>query len=60
MQLDTIIRTYKLWLDNKKGDIPGWAYIIALIIGLFILLLGLYVAWKSGQKQTGILEEVFG
>jgi len=60
MRLYIGLKTLKLWLDNKKGDIPGWAYIIAMVIGLFILLVAIYTAWKSGQKQTGILEDVFG
>lgn len=59
MRLYTGLKTFKLWLDSKKGDIPGWAYIIALIIGLFVLLLAIYIAWSSGRKQTGWLEELF-
>jgi hypothetical protein len=45
-------------LRSRKGDIPGWAYVIALIIGLFVLLFAIWIAAKSGQKQSGWLEQI--
>ncbi len=60
MHIYTGLKTFKLWLDNKRGDIPGWGYIVGLIIGLFVLLVAIYIAIRSGQKGTGIIEEVFG
>ncbi len=45
---------YTLW-KSKKGDLPGWTYIIALILGLFVLIFAIWIAAKAGQKQTGIL-----
>jgi len=39
-------------------EIPGWAYVIAMIIGLFLILFAIWVAAKSGQKQAGWLERL--
>ncbi|MEM4246732.1 MAG: hypothetical protein QXR48_00455 [Candidatus Woesearchaeota archaeon] len=51
-----MIRTLYSMLRNKKGDIPGWAYVIALIIGLFVLLFAIWLIAKAGQRQAAWLE----
>jgi len=38
---------------NRKADLPGWSYIVALIISLFVIALVIYMSWKS---KTTILE----
>jgi len=43
---------------NKKGDIPGWVYIIGLIVGLIIVGFFLWVSLKSQQANIGILEAI--
>ena len=45
----TIYRLIKSMLDSKKGDIPGWMYIIGLILGLFALIMIIYITVKSGK-----------
>lgn len=37
-------------------EIPGWIYVIALVIGFFVMLYAWYITAKSGQKQIGWLE----
>jgi hypothetical protein len=49
---------YSLWKNRKAMDIPGWAYVIALIIGLFVILFAIWIAAKSGSKQSGFLEQI--
>jgi hypothetical protein len=51
-----MIRTLYALLRNKKADLPGWVYVIALIIGLFVLLFAIWISAKAGQKQAGWLE----
>ncbi len=31
----------------KRGELPGWSIIIGLIIGLFVILALIYIAFKS-------------
>jgi len=45
-------------LKKKKAAIPGWGIVVALIIGLAILLLLLYVASKSSTKMSGATDIV--
>lgn len=40
---------------NKQADIPGWAYIIALIIGLCIILFAFWLFTRSGQGMVDLL-----
>lgn len=50
---------FALWKNRKAGiDVPGWAYLIALIIGLFVLLFAIWLAAKSGQTQISWLEKI--
>jgi hypothetical protein len=54
-----MIRTlYALWKSRKANEIPGWIYVIALIIGLFILLFAIWIAAKAGQSQSGFLGRI--
>lgn len=46
-----------MW-KSRKGDLPGWVYVIALIIGIFVLFLGFWIIAKSGQKQVSFLEQL--
>jgi hypothetical protein len=45
-----------LWNNRKAMEIPGWVYVIALIIGLFVLLFAIWLTAKAGQKQAGWME----
>ena len=44
----------------KKGELPGWAMIVSLIIGLFVLIALIYIAIKSkdvlGEKIDFLIE----
>ena len=42
---------------DKKAELPGWTYVVALIIGLVVILLGIWIFTKSGQ---GIVETLRG
>lgn len=59
MQLYTGLKTFKLWLDSKRGGIPGWTYIIALVIVLFVIILGFIVAGRSGKSMVELLGDLF-
>lgn len=59
MHIYTGLKTWIKLLKNKKGDeMPGWIYIISLILGLILIMIIVYFAYKSGQKQTGLLDEL--
>jgi len=45
---------------NKKASMPGWAYVVALIIGLFVIILIIWIAIKSGSTTKGYLDIVKG
>ncbi|MBW2978748.1 hypothetical protein KY304_01395 [Candidatus Woesearchaeota archaeon] len=45
-------------MNKKAMEIPGWGYVIALIIGLFLLLFIWWIFTKSGQEMVGILRGV--
>lgn len=42
-------------IKNKKADMPGWSYVVAIIIGLFVIAFIIWVAVKSGGKQVELL-----
>lgn len=43
---------------NKKGfELPGWAYVIGLVIALFVLL---FVIWLSTKSGYGIVDTLRG
>lgn len=42
-------------MKSKKADMPGWSYIVAMIIGLFVIAFIIWVAVKSGGKQVELL-----
>ena len=35
---------------DKKAELPGWSYVVALIIGFFLLLFIIWLATKSGYS----------
>jgi uncharacterized protein (DUF983 family) len=43
---------------NKRAEVPGWAYIVALIIGLFVIAFFIWVAAKSGGQQISWLSKI--
>ena len=48
-------------MKNKKAtSIPGWIYVIALIIGLFVIALIIWITVKSGGKMSGFLDILKG
>ncbi len=47
---------YMLFAKDKRADLPGWSYVIALIIGLFVIAFLIWLAIKSTGKQVDILE----
>jgi len=48
---------FELW-KNKKGDIPGWGYVIALILGLFLIFVGIFLFYQGGKGQVGLFEQL--
>lgn len=38
-----------------KGEIPGWAFVIGLILGLFALVFLIWLAVKSGKTSSELL-----
>ena len=48
--------TVKSFLNQKKASLPGWAYIVALIIGLFVIAFLIWLAVKATGKQIEILD----
>jgi hypothetical protein len=47
-----MLSSYRL---NKKGDMPGWGYVVALIIMLAFIIVGLIIMYSSGKGMTDIL-----
>jgi len=43
---------------NKKAQVPGWIYIIGLIIGLFVIAFFIWVTVKSGGAQSDWLGKI--
>ena len=43
---------------NKKADLPGWSYVIALVIGIALLLLVIWLSNKSGQGIVETLKSI--
>lgn len=49
-------RRLKQLFNSKLGqELPGWAYVVALIIGLFALIFIIWFAVKSGKFTVGQL-----
>lgn len=43
----------KCMLDSKLGqELPGWTYIVGLILGLFVLAFLIWLAVKSGKLSV--------
>ena len=40
---------------NKKADMPGWSYVVGLIIGLFVIALIIFIATKSKDSILKLL-----
>ncbi|MBW3001719.1 hypothetical protein KY338_00995 [Candidatus Woesearchaeota archaeon] len=45
---------------NKKAEMPGWAYVVALIIGLLVIILIIWIATKSSSTTKGYLDIIKG
>lgn len=46
---------------NKKGfELPGWAYVIGLVIALFVILFVLWLSTKSGYSMVDTLRGLKG
>ena len=46
--------------SKKAMDLPGWGYVIALIIGLFVIGLIVWVTIKSGGNMRNWLDVLKG
>jgi hypothetical protein len=42
---------------DKKAELPGWAYVVALIIGFFVLL---FVIWLATKSSYSIVDQLRG
>ncbi len=42
------------WLNRKAQDLPGWGYVVALILGLFLILFLIWLAVKSGNASVDL------
>lgn len=43
---------------GKKADIPGWALIVALIIGILGLIFLIWLAIRSGRAGVDVLDMI--
>ncbi len=41
---------------NKKADLPGWSYVVAFIISLFVIALVVYISLKSKGTILDLLK----
>ena len=39
-------------------DIPGWAYVVAFVIGLFFLVLAIWFIGKASHQQIEVLGKI--
>ncbi len=51
---------YLIKMNKKAFELPGWAYVVALIIGLFVILFAWWLFTKSGQGMVDILRSIKG
>ncbi|MBS3148886.1 hypothetical protein J4219_08465 [Candidatus Woesearchaeota archaeon] len=52
-------RRLKQLFENRLGqELPGWAFVVALIIGLFALIFIIWLAVKSGKTTVGQLGSI--
>ena len=47
-------------MKNKKASMPGWVYVVGIIIGLFVLMLIIWVSVKSKGHTEGLLSAFKG
>ena len=47
------MRTIYRLINRKAQELPGWAYIVGMILGLFAIILLIWIAVKSGQAGAG-------
>ncbi|MEM4263951.1 MAG: hypothetical protein QW666_03610 [Candidatus Woesearchaeota archaeon] len=45
-------------MKNKKADIPVWGYIVALILGLLVLALIIWISIKSKGGMLGTISQI--
>ncbi len=44
---------------NKRGETPGWVYVIAFILGLLLVVIVGYIIGKSAGVQVDILGDIW-
>jgi len=47
-------------MNKKAFELPGWAYVIGLIIALFVLLFVIWLSTKSGYSMVDNLRGITG
>jgi len=47
-------------MNKKAFELPGWAYVIGLIIALFVLLFVIWLSTKSGYSIVDTLRGITG
>ena len=40
-------------LNKRAHELPEWAYVVAMILGLFLVVLLIWITVKSGQAGAG-------
>ena len=53
-----VILQWLIKMFNKKASLPGWTYVVALIIGILVLVLIIWMVTKSGSTTKGYLDIV--
>ncbi len=43
---------------KKKGEIPGWGYVIALILGLALIIIGAIMIYKTGRGSAELIGKI--
>lgn len=60
MQMEARLAASCLIKMNKNGELPGWAYVIGLVIALVVLLFVIWISVKSGSSITDSLRGLRG
>ncbi len=47
-------------MNKKAFELPGWAYVIGLVIALFVILFVLWLSTKSGYSMVDTLRGLKG
>jgi uncharacterized protein HemY len=47
-------------MDKRAMELPGWSFVVFLIIALFVLLFVIWLSTKSGHAMLDLLRGIRG